>query len=373
MRAYENIYVNGKWVPSNGEGSLEVTNSATEEVIATVPAGTAADVETAVAAARAAFPAWSALPKEERAAYLMKIHAGLEARTDEIAQTIAQEVGMPLGAQQGHPGRSAEGQLRHRRATAGHVRVRERSRQLAGRARADRRRRLHHAVELPAAPDRAEGRSGARRRQHRRAEAERGGADQRVHPRRDHRRGRPARRCVQPRHRRRSGRGRGDRRASRRRHGQLHRLDTRRQARRRGGQPDREEDQPRARRQERQRHPRRRRLQQGRCRRCRQVLPELGPDLHRADPHAGAARSPGRSRRHRRDSRNGIHARRPVPEGQPSRTARSRRRSAIVFAGTSRRASTRAPRWSPAAPPRRMVSIRATSCSRPCSRTSPAT
>jgi aldehyde dehydrogenase (NAD+) len=96
MRAYENIYVNGKWVPSNGEGSLEVTNSATEEVIATVPAGTAADVDTAVTAARAAFPAWSALPKEERAAYLMKIHAGLDARTDEIAQTIAQEVGMPL-------------------------------------------------------------------------------------------------------------------------------------------------------------------------------------------------------------------------------------------------------------------------------------
>ncbi len=96
MRAYENVYINGKWVPSAGEGSLEVTNSATEEVIASVPNGAAADVDAAVAAARAAFPGWSALPKEERAGYLMKIHAGLEARTDEIAQTIAQEVGMPL-------------------------------------------------------------------------------------------------------------------------------------------------------------------------------------------------------------------------------------------------------------------------------------
>ena len=64
MRAYENIYVNGKWVPSNGEGSLEVTNSATEEVIATVPAGTAADVETAVAAARAAFPRGARCPRK---------------------------------------------------------------------------------------------------------------------------------------------------------------------------------------------------------------------------------------------------------------------------------------------------------------------
>ncbi len=96
MRAYENIYINGKWVPSAGSGSLEVIDSATEEVIATVPNGAAADVDAAVEAARAAFPAWSELSKEERAAYLMKIHAGLEARTAEIAETIAKEVGMPL-------------------------------------------------------------------------------------------------------------------------------------------------------------------------------------------------------------------------------------------------------------------------------------
>ncbi|CAB4594155.1 MAG: aldehyde dehydrogenase family protein [Actinobacteria bacterium] len=96
MRAFENVYVNGKWVPSSGEGVLEVTNSATEEVIASVPNGSAADVDAAVAAAKAAFPGWSQLAREERAGYLMKIHAGLEARSDEIAQTIAQEVGMPL-------------------------------------------------------------------------------------------------------------------------------------------------------------------------------------------------------------------------------------------------------------------------------------
>ena len=96
MTAYEKLYINGQWVPSSGTDTLSVTDSATEEVIATIPEGTAADVDAAVAAAKAAFPAWSALPKEERAAYLMKIHAGLEARTDEIASTIAKEVGMPL-------------------------------------------------------------------------------------------------------------------------------------------------------------------------------------------------------------------------------------------------------------------------------------
>ena len=96
MRAYEQLYINGQWVASAGTGSLSVHDSATEEVIATVPEGATSDVDAAVAAAKAAFPAWSALPKEERAAYLMKIHAGLEARTDELANTIAREVGMPL-------------------------------------------------------------------------------------------------------------------------------------------------------------------------------------------------------------------------------------------------------------------------------------
>ncbi len=95
MHAYDKLYINGKWVPSSGTGTLSVTNSSTEEAIATVPEGTAADVDAAVAAARAAFPAWSELPKEERAAYLTKINEALEARTDEIASAISMEVGMP--------------------------------------------------------------------------------------------------------------------------------------------------------------------------------------------------------------------------------------------------------------------------------------
>lgn len=97
MLTYDKIYIDGNWVPSEGRGVLEVTNSATEEIIATIPDGTAGDVDKAVAAARAAFDGWSNLPKEERAEYLMKIHAGLEARTQEIAEAIAREVGMPVG------------------------------------------------------------------------------------------------------------------------------------------------------------------------------------------------------------------------------------------------------------------------------------
>jgi len=96
MRAYDKLFINGQWVSSAGTGSLSVTDSATEEVIATVPDGAASDVDAAVAAAKAAFPAWSSTTPAERAEWLMKIHAGLEARTDEIASTIAREVGMPL-------------------------------------------------------------------------------------------------------------------------------------------------------------------------------------------------------------------------------------------------------------------------------------
>lgn len=97
MHTYDKIYINGAWVPSEGTGVLEVTNSATEEIIATIPDGTVGDVDKAVAAARAAFEGWSALPKEKRAEYLMKIHAGLEARTQEIAEAVTREVGMPVG------------------------------------------------------------------------------------------------------------------------------------------------------------------------------------------------------------------------------------------------------------------------------------
>jgi acyl-CoA reductase-like NAD-dependent aldehyde dehydrogenase len=61
-----------------------------------VPAGTADEAASAVMAARAALNAWAALPVETRASYLDKISVGLKARTDELATTIAREVGMPL-------------------------------------------------------------------------------------------------------------------------------------------------------------------------------------------------------------------------------------------------------------------------------------
>lgn len=96
MQISDKIYVNGRWIPSLSARTLAVINAATEETMGNVPDGTAEDVAAAVAAARAAFDSWAATAVETRAGYLEKIAAGLTARADGIARSIAGEVGMPL-------------------------------------------------------------------------------------------------------------------------------------------------------------------------------------------------------------------------------------------------------------------------------------
>ena len=96
MQQREKLYINGAWVASTGTGSIEVINPTTEEVLGRIPEGTSADVDRAVAAAVAAFPAWSQTPIAERAAYCQRIAEAIAARQDELATLIAQEVGTPL-------------------------------------------------------------------------------------------------------------------------------------------------------------------------------------------------------------------------------------------------------------------------------------
>lgn len=96
VKIYDKLYINGRWVASAGSNLIEVTNSTTEEVMAQIPEGTAADIDSAVSAARAAFVSWSQTAKDERAKYLEAIATKLAARRDEIASVIAAEVGMPL-------------------------------------------------------------------------------------------------------------------------------------------------------------------------------------------------------------------------------------------------------------------------------------
>src|SRR6476661_2191862 len=96
VQARDKIFIGGEWVAPRGAERLEVINSTTEEVMGTIPGCTAADVDSAVAAAREAFETWSRTSREERAGYLAAIAAGLGERSEEIAATISQELGMPL-------------------------------------------------------------------------------------------------------------------------------------------------------------------------------------------------------------------------------------------------------------------------------------
>ncbi|WP_460113841.1 aldehyde dehydrogenase family protein [Streptomyces platensis] len=90
------MYIDGSWRPAEGSATIEVVNPADEQVIATVPAGSAADVDAAVRAARAALPGWAATPPPERAARLAALRDQLVARADEIAATVTAELGAPL-------------------------------------------------------------------------------------------------------------------------------------------------------------------------------------------------------------------------------------------------------------------------------------
>jgi aldehyde dehydrogenase (NAD+) len=95
MKAYEKLYIDGAWVEPSGKDTLDVINSTTEEVMATIPAGDATDVDRAVKAAKAAFPAWSQTSVQDRAKFLTRINEGLSARADEVANIVSEEVGMP--------------------------------------------------------------------------------------------------------------------------------------------------------------------------------------------------------------------------------------------------------------------------------------
>jgi aldehyde dehydrogenase (NAD+) len=96
MKNHDKLYLGGEWVVPSGRGSFDVTDASTEEIIGRIPAGDAEDVSRAVRAARAAFDRWSRTTASERAVYLEKIQAALAARSAEIAETVAREVGMPL-------------------------------------------------------------------------------------------------------------------------------------------------------------------------------------------------------------------------------------------------------------------------------------
>ena len=97
MIVQDRLYIGGQLVAPAGTGTIDVINPFTEEIAGRVPDGTEADVDAAVAAARAAFDTtdWSTRPASERADVLSKASALILGRMDEIADLISTEMGSP--------------------------------------------------------------------------------------------------------------------------------------------------------------------------------------------------------------------------------------------------------------------------------------
>ena len=81
-------YVGGEWVDARTNVTMDIVNPATGQALAQVPLGTAADVDAAVAAATAAFPAWRSRSTIERARWLYGLRQAMLDRQDEIARTL---------------------------------------------------------------------------------------------------------------------------------------------------------------------------------------------------------------------------------------------------------------------------------------------
>ena len=94
----DKFYIDGKWVPpANGVRLKDVLNPATEEVIAQVTLGSSEDVNRAVKAARRAFDSYSRTDRAARVAILGRIAEVYQRRSQEVADLMTQEVGIPSG------------------------------------------------------------------------------------------------------------------------------------------------------------------------------------------------------------------------------------------------------------------------------------
>ena len=96
MENRDRIFVGGAWVPSTGTETIDVVNPTTEGVVGRIPEGTTEDVDTAVAAAKDAFPGWAETSVDDRAKFLQRIAEGLQARMEPLAKLITEEMGMPV-------------------------------------------------------------------------------------------------------------------------------------------------------------------------------------------------------------------------------------------------------------------------------------
>ena len=94
----DQLFIDGQWSSPATSDVIEVISPTTEEVIGRVPAGSNADMDRAVAAARNAFDRgpWPHMAPAERAAIMAKLSGLIQARSQEFATTITQQNGSPI-------------------------------------------------------------------------------------------------------------------------------------------------------------------------------------------------------------------------------------------------------------------------------------
>ena len=89
------LYIAGEWLAGQGE-AFQSLNPVTQQVLWSGEGATAAQVESAVQAARQAFPGWARRTLDERITVLEAFAASLKNHADELARTIGEETGKPL-------------------------------------------------------------------------------------------------------------------------------------------------------------------------------------------------------------------------------------------------------------------------------------
>ena len=112
MIIIDRFYIGGAWVAPQGAQPMPILNPASNSQIGTLTLGDSADVDHAVAAAKAAFEDWGFTPKAERRALLARLLAISEAREEEMAQAITAEMGAPITLSREQQAASGTGHLR---------------------------------------------------------------------------------------------------------------------------------------------------------------------------------------------------------------------------------------------------------------------
>ncbi len=95
MHIQNKFFINGEWVAADATARIDIFNPATDERLGSVPDANAVDVDRAVTAARGAQEAWRRVLPQARADFIDRICAGLKARTEELTDLIAADIGMP--------------------------------------------------------------------------------------------------------------------------------------------------------------------------------------------------------------------------------------------------------------------------------------